>query len=210
MTLSTSGGSATTLGGGYFGPGITVGGGNVYVTNTFPDGVDVAPVATASRGTPPALISNIPNVWAVAVDAANVYFTCYGEGVGGIFQAPITGGTPITLDTSAGYAIAVDATSVYWVADGDGTVMKAPIGGGATTTLASGQSGPRGIAVDGTSVYWANDSLFGGGSVLKVPLAGGSPTVLVSGEVAPNAPIAVDATSVYWASDSAIMKVTPK
>jgi hypothetical protein len=57
----------------------------------------------------------------VAVDSANVYWTC-GNNPYKVMKAPIQGGSPVTLANGTGVAlrIAVDATSVYW---GDLTSM---------------------------------------------------------------------------------------
>jgi hypothetical protein len=96
---------------------------------------------------------------AIAVDGSNVYWGTFG----GVFKAPVAGGTPSPLASGAPVSIAVDGTHVYWTDASAGTVMKVAVDGGPPVLLASDQPTPTGIAVDGTSVYWA-----GGAYVRKV------------------------------------------
>jgi hypothetical protein len=106
--------------------------------------------------------------WAITADDTNVYWTNYGSpdatapgstgGGGAVMQAPIGGGTPITLASPVDgpWGIADDSTNVYYTAYGGGRVHKVPKGGGTNTVLASGPNGPVGIAVGPQTVYWAN------------------------------------------------------
>jgi hypothetical protein len=114
---------------------------------------------SSSQSTTLASISNnCTCAYGVALDSTNVYWAWSA----GAFQAPISGGSPITLATTAGLGVAVDSSGVY-IAE-QTSILWAPIGGGTTTTLYSRGANIGGIAVDAASVYWV-DYTYG---VLKV------------------------------------------
>jgi hypothetical protein len=75
-------------------------------------------------GVPLTLVSNqfYPN--ALAVDAANVYFTVGKGGGGTVVKVPIGGGAAITLASAQAYptSVAVNSTRVFWVNFGTGTI----------------------------------------------------------------------------------------
>jgi sugar lactone lactonase YvrE len=73
---------------------------------------------------PPALAANLAHPNFIAVDAANVYWTDYGDGT--VAKVPLDGGAPTVLASGQGSpaGIAVDATSVTWVNEDGGTVMR--------------------------------------------------------------------------------------
>ena len=163
---------------------------------------------------------------AIAVDAANVYWT---EASGNVMQAPLGGGTPFTLASGqpGPTGIAVQGGSVYWLdlgsasSSSDAAINTVPVGGGAIVTLAHQVAGcdigaggePNVIAVDSTSVYYSASPSHGSSSasqVLSVPLGGGTPTVLASDpEALGISSIAIDATRVYYVTNNALIKSVP-
>jgi hypothetical protein len=154
----------------------------------------VAPVALASG----------ENAAQLAIDATNVYWTNYQDGL--VRKIAIGGGSPQTI--ASGQAgpttIAVDTTSVYWTdhATTDiGSVMKVPLGGGTPVVLASNQQMPYGIAVDTTNVYWAAYE-----TLMAVPLGGGTPATLVTAQQ-PIYAFTIDSTELYWSSYGTLSKV---
>jgi hypothetical protein len=159
-------------------------------------GNNVAPALFASPGT-------AAQVFAIAVDDSNVYWTVTGPGVGSVNMLAKTGGTPRLIASGLNFpsSIAVDSTNVYWTNNGGGTVMMAPIAGGSATTVASGQSFPFGIAVDSENIYWTNNGTSSGGTVMKVPITGGTPTAIASGQNFPMG-ITLDQTNVYWTNNA--------
>jgi hypothetical protein len=147
-------------------------------------------------------------IGAIALDAANVYWT---SATGVLMKLPRAGGTPTTmavggLNSSSG--VAVDSTGAYWGGHfldagvrGE-WIMKFPDDGGAAIALAPGPSAF--LALDSRNLYWT------AGGVMKVPLTG-APSVVVAGERPPSSYLVVDDTSAYWAEDDGsserIMKV---
>jgi hypothetical protein len=78
-------------------------------------GVVGTPMTLGIFGAPvvggPTVTLALDDVSAIAVDAANVYWT----DLGALMSVPVGGGTPVTLAPGGGGAVAVDATSVYWI-----------------------------------------------------------------------------------------------
>jgi hypothetical protein len=168
----------------------------------------------AAGGTPTTVVANQDFPWAIAVDGTNVYWTNYdndgavGGGTtnsGAVLQAPIGGGTVVTLQTGLEdpYGIAVDSTSVYFTTYAGGRVKKVPIGGGSVVTLAQGLNEPCYVAVSGGNVFWAN---YGTGTLQSIATSGtapGNPTTLATDAAMDNANgVTVSGSTVFFAASN--------
>ncbi len=186
--------------------GIAVDAENLYWTEDYFDGdvmklpLDGGVVSTVAKS---------PYAGFLAVDLSNLYWVTSTT----VVQAPLDGGTPVTLlatGQSQAYGIAVDSQNVYWTTLGasgssDGSVMSVPIGGG-TATQDSSPPSPMsfaGIVVNATNVYWGSST----GEIMTAPLDGGAPTTLASGQGPPSA-IALDAANLYWNAQNSIVKLS--
>jgi hypothetical protein len=152
----------------------------------------------------------------VAADANNVYWTdcVLSNGTSGVcdsvlFQAPVGGGTQITLaktnnGSSAliGYGISVDANNVYWAESSANTaaqtttwIRKVPIGGGTAGTLVSSlPAATTNVVTDGTYVYYGSQS-----AIWKIPVGGGQPSIYVGIPTSQSVnKLAIDSTNIYW------------
>lgn len=132
-------------------------------------GADAGPSAPAAPA--PVVAAGQTGVYDVAVDEHFVYWTTFLPS-GGVFKAPLVGGTIQNLATGHGRpaAIAVDHTSVYWINMDQGGVMRVPIAGGGSTQLASG-SLPVSLTLSGDYVYWVEH---GSGAAQRVARGGGT------------------------------------
>jgi hypothetical protein len=222
MKVAKSCGEAVTLASGLGGhmPGeLVVDTKSIYWADTagLPGAVAVNKVSVA--GGPVVNLApfqpNSQEAMAIAIDAANVYWTNFlNDGSGSITSVPLGGGavtTLVSLVKSWPTGLAVDATGIYFPTfDGtSGAIMTAPLNGGTPTTLASAQNEILGFAVDTANVYWATYAQ--AGAVMRMPVGGGMPTVLASTSWPSS--LVVDSTSVYWATDkgsSVIMRLSPK
>jgi hypothetical protein len=79
-----------------------------------------------SGGAAVTLASGQSNVWSIATDGVNVYWTDYIAGT--VMEVSIGGGTPVTIASGQmhPYDIAVNASNVYWTGFDKGLVMQAP------------------------------------------------------------------------------------
>lgn len=188
-----------------------------WARNTRPDGAILQ--VPIEGGTPVVVASQQFSPSGVAVDAANVYWTTYGEWFmsgtpkGTVMKASLeTGVVTMIADNRTGAgAIAVDATAAYWSESGGGdttggtdAVMKALLAGGSPVTLHVAfpyGSIPYLIGIDGSSVYYRD------GGLRKVPLSGGNVTTLLSAFPA-LAEARVDGAHVYWVGSGAIMRMS--
>jgi hypothetical protein len=143
-------------------------------------------------------------VFSIAVDTANVYWSCGGK-MGSIMKVPIDGGAATQLATSPQpQYLAVDGTNVYWSEDPSPAaeigILSVPVGGGTPTTLAYEGSGIiQGISVGGGRVFWLD---FEAG-IFDVPIGGGTVENLVSersknGNVFTYENLATDSSAIYW------------
>lgn len=114
---------------------------------------------------------------AVAVDAANVYWTVKNTGF--VLQIPRTGsGSPLVLadKQSAPLGIAIDDKYVYWCTNGgEGQLRRVKIGGdpAGSTVLAEKQTACSYVVTDGNFVYWTTEgpgTTFFQGSVMAMRL----------------------------------------
>jgi hypothetical protein len=174
-------------------------------------------------------VNMVPNAGGgIALAGSNVLTSIQGVNSGAIVSLPQSGGTAVTLATTAQsmspMAVAADDTSVYWLAGGPftgdnapGIVAKTPLAGGTTVTLASMQASfgtPYGIAVGSGYAYFVTQTSLNtngpsSGAIMKVPTGGGSAVTVMALADLPVA-IAIDATSVYWISPSGVFRATPK
>jgi hypothetical protein len=129
------------------------------------------------------VVSGVGQLYDLAVDSANVYWTA-GDTVK---QAPLAGGPAIVLASGQDgpAAIASDGERVYWTNSGalvdSGSVASIAVGGGSTAVLASSQGRPYYLSVDATSVYWGNNIPSSSGfQIGAVPKAGGTIVGLVT------------------------------
>jgi sugar lactone lactonase YvrE len=164
------GGSTTTLAAGLTAPIlITLDAQNVYVP--CGDGtIHAIPKAGGDGGIGNVLVSGqgADGISGIAVDSQHVYWSTNAVD-GGVFMAPLAGGSPTQLVGSQNQAgsIAIDTANVYWVTslNPGGIVAMAPLAGGTTVTLATGQTEANGIVVNAADVFWAD---FAFGKVLQV------------------------------------------
>ncbi len=129
-------------------------------------------------GTIKALVSGIGAPVALAIDAANAYWTdtgaylgcCLQSGAGSLKQAPLIGGAVSTVISGldAPGRFDVDGANFAWTEVW--RVAQAPLAGTPVTTIASGiSSNLARIAVDQTNVY-----ILDGDMIKTVPLGGGT------------------------------------
>lgn len=131
-------------------------GGNIYEHGKTPTFVPDA----GSDDTKRTLAIAQDTALAIAVDAANVYWTVKNSGF--VLQIPrTTPGSPTVLATkqNAPLGIAVDDTFVYWCSNGGERLLRVQKGGDAAgpKVLADKQVGCSYVVTDGTFVYWTNE-----------------------------------------------------
>ncbi len=170
-TVPLGGGIATPLASGLTLPIlVTLDAQNVYVT--CGDGtIHAIPKTGGGGGAGSVIVSGQGEngISGLAIDATHVYWSSNATD-GGIFQAPLSGGSPTQLvggQNQAG-SIAVDTTNVYWATSQNpgGIVAMAPLsGGGPVVTLATGQTAANGVVVNAADVFWSD---FAFGKVLQV------------------------------------------
>lgn len=135
-------------------------GGNIYEHGKTPTFVPDAGSDDAKR----AIAIAQDTALAIAVDAANVYWTVKNSGF--VLQIPRTSpGSPTVLATkqNAPLGITVDDAFVYWCSNGGEKLLRVQKGGDALgpKPLADKQVGCSYVVTDGTFVYWTNE---GGGT----------------------------------------------
>ena len=156
-------------------------------------------IATQSFG-----FIGIAGVPSITVDNTTVYWSFSpGFGIGFLYKAPITGGTPMFL-TGANQPsdIALDSNFIYWAEDNGGPdvtqgIRKVPLSGGDVTTVTT-LGIPLALAVVGSEVYFSYFDFFSGGNRIgRVSTEGGAVIDLVS-TVSRASDIVADATHLYW------------
>jgi hypothetical protein len=130
----------------------------------------------------------------IAIDSMHVYF--YSASAGGIFSAPIDGGTPTPLAAPFASTILVQDSVMY---GGGPEVWSMPLDGGPATTLLT--EGPDFIlgafAPFGGNMY-ATSTSPGPAEIVMASPDGGAPVILVPNRTQHPYLIAVDATGIYW------------
>jgi hypothetical protein len=167
--------------------------------------------------------------FALLIDADNAYALVEnndGNASTRIVEAPLSGGSSVTLATDASYATAIAASGgqVYWVdpngpptADAsanDGVVLGVPTGGGVPATVASGQGYPDLVAADASGIYWVDANVCeqspctaSAASVMVLPAGTTTPVVLASVTTSPSN-LVLDASNVYWGTnDGRVVKL---
>ncbi len=130
-----------------------------------------------------------------------VYWTNFGSGTsadGSIVSLPLSGGTPLTLETGrmTPQGIGADDFYIFWAESASNQIVRRPLGTSMLTALPAGaSSSPTAVAMGGGSVYWSDG--VAGGSV-DTSLEGTLAIAPVQGGQATPWSIAVDATYVYW------------
>jgi hypothetical protein len=169
-----------------------------------PQGVVVGCAKTGCGGNYATLASGQTDVWGVAADDTNVYWTDQGPGV--VAKVSVNGGTPTTLAAVIANEIAVSAGRLFFAGEtspGPEGLWTVPVDGGAATILytpdgADAGNGIAGLAADTNYVYFATTQ---SGIIARIPVGGGNAVTLASGQRFA-ASLAVDATNVYWSGDA--------
>ena len=130
---------------------------------------------------------------ALAVDATSVYWADRSTSTGGIYSAPIAGGTATKIyDDNVVTELGADGSLLVWLELND-RIQSGPLGGG-TSSVVANASGILSVAFAGGYVYYTTSSSV----VARAPDdASAAPVTISSGNS--SAAIAVDATNVYFA-----------
>jgi hypothetical protein len=176
------------------------------VGNGDSTGLVVACAKAGCGGNPTIIASGQGQVWGIAVDDANVYWSRLGAG-GGVMKAPVTGGTPTVLASGMSASRIVAGKGFVLFEEDTGALKKVSAAGGTPETVVDAQFvGPIGaLTADDESAYYEGSGVIG-----RVPFAGGPPSKLavVGSDVRA---IAVDCTNVYVAEyDSGSILAVPK
>ncbi len=164
------------------------GGGNV------PQGIVVGCAKVGCGGNYTTLASGQTEVWGVAADDVNVYWT--NQNGGAVAKVPVGGGAPVTLATGAGGDIAVSGDTIFYDTLPGGTLMSVPVSGGSPSVAAQygAMESVESLAASGNWVFVGTTA----GDVLRVPVGGGAPSVIASTPKGYVSAVAADDTNVYW------------
>ena len=174
-----------------------------------PQGLVVGCAKAGCNGQYTTLATGQNDVWGVAADDVNVYWTNQAPG-GSVMTAPIGGGpaTPLSAAGAANSIVAVGGRVIYTGTNGaSGTegMLSIPTTGGSPTVLVppGGNTGVFALAADCTNAYYQlND-----GTIGQVPVGGGTPTVLTKGSQGYGLQMAVDAESGYFIDGQGIKAI---
>jgi hypothetical protein len=187
---------------------------NVYTVSPSgggaPQGLVVGCAKTGCGGEYTTLASGQTEVWGVAADDTNVYWTNQGQPEPGLFKAPIGGGAPVALSASGpANAVVASGGRVFYSGSTSGTgsgnrdLLSVSANGGAPTVLVSPDPtvSVQALTVDCVNVYYTTTD----GTVAQIPIGGGIPTTLATGPQALQ--IAVDADRVYFPGEQGLASV---
>ena len=180
-----------------------------------PQGLVLGCAKTGCGGKYTTLATGQNNVWGVAADDVNVYWTLQTGGageLGGVFEAPIGGGAPVLL-SGAGPANQIFASGgrVFYTgstsqSDGPQGLLSVSADGGSPRVLVEPDLDAGAsvftFAVDCTTVYFQGRETVG-----KVAISGGAPTTLATVHGGLGLQMAVDAENVYFIDDQGIESV---
>lgn len=132
----------------------------------------------------------------IAVGNGEIYWGWYSAN-GGMFKAPIGGGTVTTLLplAPAVLEIVVDSTYIWWTREPD-DIQRMPVAGlpdGGVEDLLSANPLSNGLTKDDVNIFWCNQQ---DGYIKKGDHDLGNETPLQTGDVPWG--VAVDATNLYW------------
>jgi hypothetical protein len=185
-----------------------------HVYSVSPSGGDEAQglvLACPKAGCTPSystLATGQMNVWGVAVDSENVYWTNQGP-PGAVMKAPLGGGAPTTLvGSGSATSIATAGGSVVFAGDvttGSALLMSVPVDGGPARVMFTPDSGNSvvGLTVDSSNAYFGTTD----GVIGQVPLAGGTAVTLATNQGGGLLQMAVNSRNLYWAANGNIVTV---
>jgi hypothetical protein len=164
---------------------------------------DVRRVPLAGGAESEVLAAGRPRPFAVAVDAASVYWVeeAFGLGQGSLVRVPLAGGEPVLLagGLSGPHRVELSATHAWVTEQWAGRLIRVPLAGGPLEVVAEGVGDITGLAVDDVSVYFASDRERAGLLRLAADAAPGTEPE----SLAPRATafdIALGAEDVVWAN----------
>jgi len=178
MKVSIDGGDASevaSLGTDVAGAHVAVDSSAVYFTDfSSPPSSDPSPgpskgslVKVPLDGGPPSQLATgfAYGLGKVTLAGDRAYFAAYQGSSPGIFEVPLTGGTPVELVSEGAGPIAVDASAVYWV---NGDLKSVLLDSGSTVTIVSSAGGDGTIAVDSSKVYFGRQGTLSSGGTLSI------------------------------------------
>lgn len=155
----------------------------------------------ASLCQPIPLATGQGEVWGVALDERNVYFTSFTGGF--VARVPKAGGAVERIASTGAFLarkVAVNASHVYWTSDDSpGAISRCLLTGcvGAPEVLATPQR-PLGLALDATIFFWADRN----STELRAKLLAGGPELHVADSTSgPPIAVAVESSRLFWIAD---------
>jgi hypothetical protein len=145
----------------------------------------------------PVALTHNAQVWDLATDGTNLYWTDFKSTVQ---QCAIASCTPAPIKTGQAMParLAYDAGRLYWTVYGSNTSASGEIwvydGASASSLVSTPQYQPEGIGVDAADLFWAD---IASNQLMKAPRTGGAATQLGPMQSQP-ASIVIDAGIAYW------------